>query len=243
MRDTSIGISFIVFYKDTKLDLDSTLLTIANTCQAMKFNNFEIITVDDGSTPAYKFLGHLPGNPELKHITHKKSTGIASAIYSGLKIAKFAYSLPTPGHDMFSEKSFANIIKLVGMADLILACRTNLSSTRPLMKKFASRILRDWYRHLCYYYIGDIHGLFLVRSDDFLKYINPKMGHSAFILVITQIIKDGGQLIQTTAQVKDNHNRRPSKKLREAIPSVKSIIKVIISLRQARKIVRSRQRL
>ena len=234
------GVSFLVFYKNTGIDLDSTIKTILLACEKLNFENFEIITIDDGSSPAYLHNVNVPKNIRTMHVRHEYSKGITASIIDGANLATFKYSLPTPGHDMFTQVSFENIIKLIGTSEIILGCRINLADSRPPVKRLASRVLRDLYRHLTFYYIGDIHGLFAYQTEDLIKYLEPHLGHANAVIAVTKIICSGGHLTQTFATVKSNHDDRPSRKLSDSIPSPTAVWTVIKSLFYVRRLVKGK---
>jgi len=238
MIDEENSIAFIVFFRDVGADLQETLDCISLASEPFKTSRFELVIVDDGSK--IKSPYQVAGSRLLKvqYVRHPKSLGISEAIKTGLSLSSSNWILPIPGHAMFGKVAIENIINLCGKGDIILGCRTNLARSRPPIKKLASRILRDLYRHLTFYYIGDIHGLFLARKSDFERYLRNAKGHGNAITVITNVVANGGLLIQTAAPVQEGHNSRSSKRVSDNLPSFRAISTSVYALWKARRTYR-----
>jgi glycosyltransferase involved in cell wall biosynthesis len=235
------SIAFIVFYRDVGSDLQETLDSISLAIKSSINWQFEIIIVDDGSRleNSFQFDKSLIFN--FHSVRHPRSLGISEAIKTGLALSTSKWILPVPGHAMYGSQAIQNILSLCSKGDVILGCRTNLARSRPPVKRLASRILRDLYRHLTFYYIGDIHGLFLARRTDFERYMPKAKGHGNAIAVITNVVASGGLLIQTAAPVQEGHDNRSSKKFTDNLPSFKAILTAVSALWEARKIYRKGQ--
>lgn len=234
-------IAFIVFYRDVGNDLQETLDCISLASKHFSEFRYELIIIDDGSKiiSPYEFTGsHFS---RIQYRRHPESVGISEAIKTGVGISTSTWILPIPGHAMYGEVAIQNILNLCGKGDIILGCRTNLAKSRPAIKRLASRILRDLYRHLTFYYIGDIHGLFLARKSDFERYLQNAKGHGNAIAVITGVVANGGLLVQTAAPVQEGHNLRSSKKFSDNLPSFKAVKTSISALWEARKAYRKSQ--
>jgi len=229
------SIAFIVFFRDVGADLQETIDSISLATEQFKTSRFELIIVDDGSKiePLYNVSNSRFF--QVQHVRHPVSLGISEAINSGLTLSSSTWVLPIPGHAMYGDAALKNVINLCGKGDIVLGCRTNLASSRPFVKRLASRILRDLYRHLTFYYIGDIHGLFLARKTDFERYLQSAKGHGNAITVITNVVANGGLLVQTAAPVQEGHNYRSSKKMSDNLPSAKAIRTSVSALWEARR--------
>lgn len=240
MRDEN-SIAFIVFFRDVGADLQETIDCISLASEQFKNYRFELIIVDDGSKieSVYKITDLRYS--KVQYVRHPVSLGISEAIKTGLNLSSSTWILAMPGHAMYGKVAIENIINLCGKGDIILGCRTNLADSRPRIKRLASRILRDLYRHLTFYYIGDIHGLFLARRTDFERYLQSAKGHGNAIAVITNVVANGGLLVQTAAPVQEGHNSRSSKKVSDNFPSIKAILTSVTALWEARRTYRKSQ--
>lgn len=235
------SIAFVVFFRDVGNDLQETLDCISFACNSFDNLTFELVIVDDGSKDECTYQVDKAIFSRVQAVRHPKSLGITSAIGTGVGLASSHWVLPIPGHAMFGATAIKNILKLCGQGDVIIGCRTNLAQSRPPLKRLASRILRDAYRHLTFYYIGDIHGLFLARKQDFDNFLSGARGHGGAILVITNVVASGGLLIQTAAPVQEGHNSRVSKRFRHNFPSIKAVMTAVSAILQARKIYKFNQ--
>lgn len=240
MNSSLIPVSFIVFFRDVYSDLLETVEEIVAACRDLNMDNFEIILIDDGSKEPNEVNPSIFPNIVLKQVRHESSRGISAAILTGVAQAKYDWLFPVPGHAMYGKDALVNVLELRGHGELILGNRTNLAKTRPLIKKIASRVFRDLYRHFFYYYVGDIHGVFMTRKKEFLKYLDPRAGHGNAIQVISNVIYHGGKVIQTSAPVKEGHRKRMSRKFTDLFPSGFAIYSAIRSLLETRRKIQRR---
>lgn len=235
MKNRIDGISIIVFEKNVGKDLFNTLKTINRACNSLKLETIEIIVVDDGSNlpPDERLLRNYSRISAVVYL--EKSLGVSGAIHSGLNKCKFSYILPIPGHNMFAPEAIVNVIKLAGFGDIVIGCRNNLSKERPPVKRVASRVLRDIYRHLTFYYVGDIHGLILYRDFQLRNFLRINGGHANAISVVTPVLANGGRLVQTVAPIQRGHDSRVSRDWKHSFPSFKNTLLVIHALLNARR--------
>jgi glycosyltransferase involved in cell wall biosynthesis len=233
------GVSIIVFQKDVGIDLFNTVEAINIACESSELESIEVIVVDDGSNfpPSEVKLREFSRISDVVYL--EKSLGVSGAILSGLSKSKFSHVLPIPGHNMFAPEAIENVIKLSGFGDIVIGCRNNLSRERPPVKRAASRVLRDIYRHLTFYYVGDIHGLILYRDFHLKSFLRIDGGHSNAISVVTPVLANGGRLVQTVAPIQHGHDRRASRNWRHSVPSFKNTLLVIGSLKNARRIYKT----
>lgn len=234
-------ISFIIFGKDVGIDIYRTIKTVSEAMNGLPHIIYEVLVVDDGSEISIDQQKIFSEFSNIKHVLIlDKSIGVSGAIFSVINNCRFKNVLPIPGHDMFSKEAIENVAKLVGYGDIVIGCRSNLSTQRPPIKKLASRILRDIYRHLTFYYVGDIHGLIMYKKTDLIKFLKLDGRHANAISVVTPVLANGGLLVQTIAPIKEGHDKRPSRKARDSFPNPRNVLVVIYELRMARNIYLNR---
>ena len=230
------NLSIIIFGKNTGNDVLCTIASVEAACSSI-LENYELIVVDDGSQTPLDEATYRSISKKISRIIYiPKSIGISGAILRAAESCKFNNVLPIPGHDMFSKQAILNVISLMGQGRLIIGCRNNLSEERPLVKKIASRILRDLYRHLTFYFVGDIHGLILYQKEDLLRFLIENGRHSNAIRVVTPILAEGGLLIQTMAPINKGHDNRSSRRLSDSFPSLRNVLVTINALVWSRRL-------
>lgn len=131
---------------------------------------------------------------------------------------------------MYDFRAIMNVLELIGTAPIVLGCRSNLSLERPLVKRVASRVMRDLYRHFFYYYVGDVHGLICYKKTDVQKYLQENDRHGQNIKLITHILSNGGLIVQTLAPIKTGHKNARNNNFRNRFPDPKNTIKVLLML-------------
>jgi glycosyltransferase involved in cell wall biosynthesis len=228
------SVSFIVFERNVGPDLHRTISTILQACKNLPNIEVEIVVVDDGSIEKPLEEKVLDIGNVVKLLCLEKSLGVSGAILSALPFCKSEFILPIPGHNMFAEDAIINVLDLLGQGDLVIGCRNNLASERPPIKKLASRILRDVYRHLTFYFVGDIHGLILYRKSDLYAHLEIDGRHANAISVVTPVLARGGKLLQTVAPINQGHDDRISRRPIDSIPHPRNVIHVIKALKKAR---------
>lgn len=234
------GITFIVFAKDVGQDLMRTLDAAAKAALNL-YIDYEIIVVDDGSKDTIHIEDHnIRKFNIVQLLRNDRSIGISGSILKGIAFCNFEDVLPVPGHNMYSICAIENVIRLMGQGSLVIGCRNNLALERPIIKKFASRILRDTYRHLTFYFVGDIHGLILYKRKDLERHLSLDGRHTNAIKVVTSVLVEGGLLIQTMAPINSGHDKRSSRRIKHSFPSPVNVFSVVKALRWARKKYKSK---
>lgn len=227
------GISLIIFQKNAGVDTENTLRAVEEAIANFPKYSYEIIFVDDGS-----YVFHPPQIrselvSESKVVVNSTSLGISGAIHTGAMSASKTRMIPIPGSNMYSSEAISNLIELEPFGDLILGCRNNLSDTRPVLKRLASKILRDLTRTVTFPYVGDVHGIGLYWTEDVRKFMPPKGKHGGDLCLITRILVNQGKLIQTLAPIQPQHNKRESKVISDNWPSFAATFSAIIGLIKA----------
>jgi glycosyltransferase involved in cell wall biosynthesis len=232
-------VSIVVFQRNVGTDLFRTISTILRASETVVDLEIEIVVVDDGSYEKPIEEKILEQKKVVGVVFLGESLGVSGAILSALPYCKSDYILPIPGHNMFAEDAISNVLALLGQGDLVIGCRNNLAAERPPIKKLASRVLRDIYRHLTFYYVGDIHGLILYRKSDLLENLKLDGRHANAISVVTPVLARGGKLVQTVAPINQGHDDRISRKPIDSIPHPRNVLHVLNALHIARNIYKN----
>jgi glycosyltransferase involved in cell wall biosynthesis len=183
--------------------------------------------VDDGSRDL-EYQLKINKFKNMRIINLQKSVGIAGAVLAATKIAKYDQILPIPGHNMFSVRAIQNVIELRGKARLIIGCRNNLSKERPILKRLASKILLYFCRSKIAHYIGDFHGLILFDKCDILDFLRVTDGHGHAIRLISNVVNQGGLVVQTLAPIQIGHKKMQRTKITNLVPLPLNVFKVFL---------------
>ena len=221
-------VSFVLFCKDVGTGAENTVREILKATSRLPQIVFEVIVVDDGSKSFNFDLENF--DVAIKVVRLKKSKGISGAILEGTTHARYENLFPIPGHDMYDSNAIFNVLKLLGSAPIILGCRSNLNLERPFLKRIASRVMRDMYRHFFYYFVGDVHGLICYQKTDIEDYLEDFDGHGQNIRLITNVIANGGLIVQTIAPIKVGHKTGRNVNFRNRYPDPKNTLKVLLLL-------------
>lgn len=233
-----IKISVIIFFKNTSQDLFHTLDTIENAFNSMHGYVYEIILVDDGSSDCVSEDIIFQKNKSIiKIVRLNNSIGISGAILEGLKYCNFDNVVPIPGHNLFSTEAIINVCSLAEKGRIVIGNRNNYAMNRPLFKIFASSFLSLIYKKFFFSDVDDIHGLILFTRQDLYKFGDPKARHGMSVLVVTHVLAEGGLLIKTLAPINFNHKNRIDRKFTDSFPHFKSILSVVIALKNAYRIL------
>jgi glycosyltransferase involved in cell wall biosynthesis len=235
---SKIGISVIVFYKDTGKNLNYTLENVEKAFSALPDYLYEVIVVDDGSHALTSEIELRNSYKSVsKFIRLNESVGISGVVFEGVQYCRFDNILPLPGHNMFSIEALINVCGLAGRGNLVIGSRSNYSENRPPLKIIASKILNLIYRKLFFSEVDDIHGLILFLKKDLLRFCDPKAKHGTSVIVVTNTLADGGTLIKTRAPLNLGHKSRIDRKFADSFPQLKSIFSVLIALKKAFKVL------
>jgi hypothetical protein len=228
-----LGVTFVLFCKDVGQGAENTVFEVSAALEKHPSLESQIVVVDDGSNE-WQFDEQKFKDLDIDVVRLGTSLGISGAILAGTQIARFDNLFPVPGHDMYSATAISNVLNLLNSADIIIGCRSNLAAERPLFKRIASRVMRDLYRHFFFYYVGDVHGLISYKKRDVIKYLKNSDKHGQNIRIITNVISQGGLVVQTVAPIKIGHKLKRNVNFKNRYPNPQStlhVIKLLINLK------------
>lgn len=117
MNDNPI-ISVIVPVYNVESYIERCIESIVN----QTYKNLEIILVDDGSTDAsVKICDEYAKNDSRIRVVHKQNGGLVSARKTGIAEASGIYAAYVDGDDWIESNMYAELIKKIGTADVIIS--------------------------------------------------------------------------------------------------------------------------
>ena len=153
-------------------------------------DEFEIIVVDDGSTDntsevvlsLAKKLG-----PEIKVIKMDKNRGLGNAFQVVLDKASFFYICGIGADSAFPTQSIKKLFSSIGMAPIILGCRTNLRD-RPMLRFILSKTITIFVSFLCGEKLRDTQGLYVLPVVD-VRSLQIKLSkYNALMEILTHLL-------------------------------------------------------
>ena len=235
MNEYSVGLSVVVFGRNSGEDLVSTLKTLKNLLEETKIPN-ELILVDDYSDVKPNF----DSLDVDKFVQLHSNLGISGAILSGAEHAKYDKCLAVPSTNMYTPKAYLNIIENCLQYEIILGVRNNLRDTRPILKYLSSRLLLFTFRILNrnFSYINDLHGLNLFSTVQIIEHLPMNGRHGGQLQLLDHVLLNAEKKpFEVNAPISSSHVTRPSAKARDKRPSVRSIVDVLNGLYQTKKIL------
>lgn len=156
-QDRETGLSIIVPALNEE---DNIVLTVNELVEAGNLSGalFEIILVNDGSDDdTGKAMDALSaGYPHIKVIHHARRLGVGAAYGSGIALVRYRYVILLPGDYEVDKRTYQELFRAIGKADLVVGHRMNQRDARPLHRVVLSRL----YTHV-------LNTLFGLRFSDF----------------------------------------------------------------------------
>ena len=167
-----------------------------------RFDDFEVILVDDGSTDCTGALmdGLASQHPKIRALHNPTNLGIGAAYRVGLAEARFAYVLQLCGDGGLPAESLPAIYEKVGDADIVAPYMTNLreikSPARYLLSRVYTGLLNLLFGLDLRYYNGlPVHRREHVRSLDL-----HSTGFTFQGEILVKLIKRGASYVQVGVQ-------------------------------------------
>jgi hypothetical protein len=225
-------ISVIIFARNVGSNFEETYRTLIEGSKLVDRLEIQIIVVDDGSDN----FSEWPIEPNVATSFHINNShrGIAGAVLTGLEFVDYDQVLLVPGHNVWTAESFKNVMLGSFVGDMVIGFRQNLGEERPILKQFASRVFRAVYRQFGYYFVADPHGLHLFKKQDLREILTPTDGHAFAVYMLASTIPAGRTLVQVPVFIKKGHKVRNDRTWKDAVPSPRNVIKVLIAIMSPR---------
>jgi glycosyltransferase involved in cell wall biosynthesis len=225
-------ISIIIYARDRENDLRDTFLSVRKACIQAEVDNYEVVLVNDRSVDStFQQMKALAS--EFKNIEVCQTVnafGINEAIMSGFAKSQGQIIFPIPGHNMFDVKAIETILRNSRENRIVVGYRSNLFTSRPPLKYFASRLLGAAYSTLVFNDLKDIHGLNSYPAGLIFLAQSYKLGHGFHMIPLTIAKTLNYEIFQVGIEVSLSHKRRKAKKFNDNWPSIKSVLAVVEQL-------------
>jgi len=233
-------ISIIIFAKNEEFHLKNTYDNTITALKNLNLTDYEIILIDDNSSDStFKEMKLIATNySKVIALQASNDKGISAAILTGFTHSKGEIIVPIPGHNMYSHSAIERVLGYASANTLVIGCRKNLFSTRPIVKFLSSQFLLFSYRIFVSGKFCDIHGLNSYPRVIVGQAQNYKLGHGFHMIPITLAIRSRIEIIQIGVYINKNHKKRAGRKMSKNFPTFKSIYSVISELFEAYQILK-----
>ena len=222
-------ISLIIYARDRENDVMDTFTAVREACHSSGISDYEVIFVSDRSVDStLELMQFLSRDTKNVYVCETKILfGINEAILLGLSKSKGDIVFPIPGHNMFDAEAIATVLKNSEINRIVLGYRDNLFHARPPLKFLSSRLLLAIYKLFVFSDLKDIHGLNSYPKELIVKAQTYKLGHGFHMIPLTLARFSDFEIYQIGINVSLDHKSRPSKKLKDNWPSIKSAFAVV----------------
>lgn len=174
-----------------------------------KFESYEIIVVDDGSTDRTGEIADefARKNPNIHVTHHRKNRGLGYSVSRSYRRARKEYVMQYAGDNVLEKKSLELMLQKVGEADLVIPYVEN-PGHRPILRRAISRL-----------YVIILNFLFGLK----LKYFNAGViyktdsvkvksgraqthGFAAAAEILIRVIRGGNSYVEVPAQYRERRS-------------------------------------
>lgn len=164
------SISLVVPALNERVMIERTVLEVLEVTK-MRFSEFEIILVDDGSTDGTGEImdGIASRHDNIRVLHNEHNIGLGASYARGVATATKQYVMMLCGDGGLPASSLPDIFDCIGRADIVVPYMTNLKRIKTPLRYFLSRSYTLcmnvlFGQHLHYYNGLPIHRLDLLRQ-------------------------------------------------------------------------------
>jgi len=148
---------------------------------------YEVIVVDDGSTDgsAGALASHTSGEP-VRVLQNTRNRGYGYSLKRAVREATFELIVITDADGTYPNRRIAELVDLMGDADMVVGARTGASVKVPLIRRPAKWFLRKLASYLASYDIPDLNsGLRVMKRSLIMRFMPLLPDGFSFTTTIT----------------------------------------------------------
>jgi glycosyltransferase involved in cell wall biosynthesis len=223
--------SFIISTHNNEKDIANTYLTVIEALSKLNVFEYEIIFVNNASTDkTEERIFEIKRRDNKVRYCFEPRIGLSYAIFTGVNLSQYEFSLPLPGHDMFTSESILNVCALAEPNCVILGSRVAKLKSRPIIKVLASYAYTFICNKLFQLKLSDINGLILFPTELLKVNIDPTAGHGHAIYPIVRLSRVGVKIHQVQVRIKENHKSRPGTNWMWHVPRLSNVLSALRTL-------------
>ncbi|MBI3589582.1 MAG: glycosyltransferase family 2 protein [Candidatus Liptonbacteria bacterium] len=194
MTDSPLQLSIIIPALNEEQAIEATIQTVIQKVARELKTPCELILVNDGSSDR---TGALMDNavrksefPKITAIHNQKPYNIGGAFRQGVEKARGKYVMMVPGDNEESGQTLINVVKKLGVTDLIISYPTNAeirSRSRQIISRSYVVILNILFGLKLHY----LNGACLIRRDLLLQLPRWTPGFAFMSEILIELIKSG----------------------------------------------------
>ena len=220
-----MNISIVIPAYNEENALISTFIEVDNYLKKNeKFDKYEIILVDDGSTDkTYKIMKNIAVSyPNVAILRFEKNEGVGAVLFAGFKKSKFENIYWLPADNQVPIIEFDKLIDYINDYDIIIARRKNRADN--VIRKFFSKFYQMIINLFFGLGVNDINATKLIKRS-VIENLNCKVKSGFFDAELLIRAKNRNYKI---IEVEVSHQQRCADKQKGA--SFKTIINIFIDL-------------
>src|SRR3989344_5089613 len=120
-------LSFFMPAYNEEANIGLTLEKITNVLDSLKFKDYEVLIVNDGSTDKTEeiVINFSKKNPKVKVLTHAVNKGYGEALKTGYYSSQFEYIAFADSDGQFDYSEIEKLFSKIDSADLVVGFRIN----------------------------------------------------------------------------------------------------------------------
>ena len=185
------SLSIVIAAYNEEGNLQDSIQAVVDALQD-RFSSYEILVVDDGSIDGTSAIVQKmsAANPSIQLIQNEHNSGMGFSLWKGMRRATKDYVTSFPGDNGLDGKSFAEMLQLIGQADVIgyyIANPEFRSMSRRFISHAFTTLMNALFGLRLRYYNG--HAIYKAEHIKSLKV--QSAAHSLLAEVLIRLLKAG----------------------------------------------------
>lgn len=197
----SPSLSIVIPCLNEGKNVATTYAEVVAALGQIRIDDYEILYIDDGSTDGtFAEIEKLSlRDPKVRAIRNEKNLGLGGSYKKGRELAGKEYYMLVTGDNAWPADGLADILKLIGQADLVIPYLSDMQDKGPA-RKFLSRGFVAFVNVLFGFNLKYYNGLVIHRLQDVrqIKIVTDSFAYQAETLV--KALKRGRSYVQVGAR-------------------------------------------
>lgn len=212
--------------KDVIEQIHAALLEIPNI-------DFEILTVNDGSTDETLSILHSLELKNLRVIHSARNQGYGASLKRGISEARYELLLITDADGTYPISSTANLIAEINSADMVVGARTGSNVNIPLIRRPAKWFINRLADYLSGFHIPDLNSGFRLMKKPIVERFTSILpeGFSFTTTITLAMLTSGYEVKYLPIDYAKRHGQSKIRPIHDTINFVQLIVRTVIYFR------------